>query len=73
MGGIAVRVHGIPRPTHDVDFTVAVQRAGLPRVYEAVQAVRYGTNSTPDNAVVSGVVSNSNRLPVAGGAAIRIS
>ena len=23
MGGIAVRVYGIPRPTHDVDFTIA--------------------------------------------------
>ena len=23
MGGLAVRVHGIPRPTHDVDFTLA--------------------------------------------------
>lgn len=24
MGGIAVRVHGVPRPTYDVDFTVAI-------------------------------------------------
>ena len=23
MGGIAVRAHGIPRPTYDVDFTLA--------------------------------------------------
>src|SRR5712691_992602 len=29
MGGIAVRVHGIPRPTHDVDFTVAMERSRL--------------------------------------------
>ncbi len=29
MGGIAVRIHGIPRPTHDVDFTVAMARQHL--------------------------------------------
>jgi predicted nucleotidyltransferase len=29
MGGIAVRIHGIPRPTHDVDFTVALARQQL--------------------------------------------
>jgi len=29
MGGIAVRIHGIPRPTHDVDFTVALDRERL--------------------------------------------
>jgi hypothetical protein len=27
MGGIAVRTFGIPRPTYDVDFTVAVAQA----------------------------------------------
>ena len=30
MGGIAVRAHGIPRPTQDVDFTVAIERSRLP-------------------------------------------
>jgi hypothetical protein len=29
MGGVAVRIHGIPRPTHDVDFTVALPRERL--------------------------------------------
>lgn len=29
MGGVAVRIHGIPRPTHDVDFTVALARERL--------------------------------------------
>jgi hypothetical protein len=24
IGGIAVRAYGIPRPTYDVDFTVAI-------------------------------------------------
>ena len=31
MGGLAVRVHGIPRPTHDVDFTLAISRESLRR------------------------------------------
>lgn len=32
MGGIAVRVHGIPRPTFDVDFelTISALRDGSP-------------------------------------------
>ena len=34
MGGIAVRVYGIPRPTHDVDFTIALQRSSLPIFFE---------------------------------------
>lgn len=33
MGGIAVRVHGIPRPTHDVDFTISLPRASLPQFF----------------------------------------
>jgi predicted nucleotidyltransferase len=41
MGGIAVRVYGIPRPTHDVDFTLAIPRERLPELYAAVQAQGY--------------------------------
>jgi len=41
MGGMAVRVYGIPRPTHDIDFTVAVPRDRLPELYAAVQALGY--------------------------------
>ncbi len=33
MGGIAVRIHGIPRPTHDVDFTIALPRQSLPQFF----------------------------------------
>lgn len=33
MGGIAVRVHGIPRPTHDVDFTISLPRTSLPQFF----------------------------------------
>lgn len=41
MGGIAVRVYGIPRPTHDVDFTAAIDRDRLGEFYEAVRDAGY--------------------------------
>ena len=41
MGGMAVRVHGIPRPTNDVDFTVAVAREELPILYASLAALGY--------------------------------
>ena len=41
MGGIAVRMHGIPRPTHDVDFTVAIDRKRLPDLYQSVRDLGY--------------------------------
>ena len=31
LGGLAVRVHGIPRPTYDVDFELTVNDRQLPR------------------------------------------
>ncbi|GDX96842.1 hypothetical protein LBMAG47_25070 [Planctomycetia bacterium] len=36
MGGIAVRAHGIPRPTYDVDFTLAVPRDRLGAMFAAI-------------------------------------
>ena len=33
MGGMAVRVHGIPRPTHDLDFTLAIEQDRLPELF----------------------------------------
>lgn len=36
MGGIAVRAHGIPRPTYDVDFTLAVDRDQLGMIFSAI-------------------------------------
>jgi len=36
MGGIAVRAHGIPRPTYDVDFTLAVARERLNDLFAAI-------------------------------------
>jgi hypothetical protein len=41
MGGIAVRVYGIPRPTYDVDITLALERSRLPELYRAVRDLGY--------------------------------
>jgi hypothetical protein len=41
MGGIAVRAYGIPRPTFDVDFTIAIDRSRLVELYQAVSALGY--------------------------------
>jgi predicted nucleotidyltransferase len=37
MGGFAVRVYAIPRPTYDLDFTVAIDSTVLPQLFEAVK------------------------------------
>jgi hypothetical protein len=41
MGGLAVRVYGIPRPTHDMDFTAAIPRSQLAEVYASVEGLGY--------------------------------
>jgi predicted nucleotidyltransferase len=41
MGGLAVRIYGIPRPTYDVDFTVAIPRERLTEFYQACIALGY--------------------------------
>lgn len=41
MGGLAVRVHAVPRATFDVDFTVAVPRGSLPTLYAEVERLGY--------------------------------
>lgn len=41
MGGLTVRVYGIPRPTYDIDFTLAVSRASLPEFYRTLQSLGY--------------------------------
>jgi predicted nucleotidyltransferase len=41
MGGMAVRVYGIPRPTQDIDFTLAIKRTSLPAFFQAVQDLGY--------------------------------
>lgn len=41
MGGIAVRIHGIPRPTYDVDVTIAASSAELNALFEGLEARGY--------------------------------
>jgi len=41
MGGIAVRVYGIPRATYDVDFTAAIDRAALGGLFQRVEDLGY--------------------------------
>ena len=41
MGGIAARVLGIPRPTYDVDFTLAAARDQLPELFDAAEEAGY--------------------------------
>ena len=37
MGGLAVRLHALPRATFDADFTASIPRAALPALYEAAE------------------------------------
>lgn len=41
MGGMAVAAHGLPRPTHDVDFTISLPREQLPDFYAAATELGY--------------------------------
>ena len=41
MGGLAVRVYAIPRPTHDVDITLAIDREQLPELYQNIRSLGY--------------------------------
>lgn len=41
IGGLAVGVHGIPRPTHDLDFTIAIDRSRLTEFFQAVINLGY--------------------------------
>lgn len=41
MGGIAVRIYGIPRPTHDVDFTIAIERDQLSEFFRRATDMGY--------------------------------
>ena len=37
MGGLAVRAHAIPRPTNDVDLTIALSREKLPTWFDQLE------------------------------------
>ncbi len=45
MGGIAVRIHGIPRPTYDVDLTVVADQAALTSFFDAAEELGYEVSS----------------------------
>ena len=60
MGGIAVSVHGVPRPTHDLDFTVSLERPRLPELYAAASQHGY---SVPE-AYASGWIDCVANMPL---------
>ncbi len=41
MGGFAVRVYGVPRPTYDVDLTLMIERERLPALYDEIEREGY--------------------------------
>jgi hypothetical protein len=60
MGGIAVRAHGLPRPTFDVDFVLAVPRERLGDLFTAIEDVGY---TVPDH-YRSGWVDSVGGMPL---------
>lgn len=60
MGGLAVRVHALPRPTFDVDFTVALSREALADLYKEAENLGF---SIPVGQL-SGWVDQVRGLPV---------
>jgi len=55
MGGLAVRAHGIPRPTYDVDVTVLVDRSKLPEMFAAIRQAGYDVPQAYDTGWVDEV------------------
>lgn len=41
MGGIAVRAYAFPRPTYDVDFTLAISEERLPEFFDRCEALGF--------------------------------
>lgn len=60
MGGLAVRIHAIPRPTYDVDFTISIARSELPKFYSAAKRLGYSIPAAQE----SGWVDLVQGLPV---------
>lgn len=60
MGGLAVRMHALPRPTFDVDFTVALPRESLGDLYEAAEALGFSIPASQR----SGWIDQVRGLPV---------
>ena len=47
MGGWAVRMYGLPRPTYDVDFTIAIERERLPELYDTATDIGFMSDKPP--------------------------
>ena len=60
MGGLAVRIHALPRPTFDVDFTASLSRDALSKLYQAAERLGF---SIP-RAQRTGWVDQVHGLPV---------
>lgn len=60
MGGIAVRIHALPRPTFDVDFTVVLARDALPALYQAARSAGF----TIPAAQATGWIDSVRGMPV---------
>uniref|UniRef100_A0A7C2K007 Nucleotidyltransferase family protein n=1 Tax=Schlesneria paludicola TaxID=360056 RepID=A0A7C2K007_9PLAN len=41
MGGLAVRLYGLPRPTYDLDYTILLSRGQLPDLYDRAEELGY--------------------------------
>jgi hypothetical protein len=60
IGGVATRIHGLTRPTFDLDLTIAIQREDLPGLFEAVRDMGY----TVPEAYDSGWVDTVGGMPL---------
>ncbi len=45
MGGLAVRLYGLPRPTFDLDYTILLDREQLPGLFDRVESLGYSVAS----------------------------
>jgi hypothetical protein len=61
MGGLAVRIYALPRPTFDVDFTVSIPRDALPDLYRAAEDLGFSIPPTQ----VEGWLDTVRGMPVA--------
>ena len=60
MGGLAVRVHGIPRPTYDVDLTINADAKQLQTLFAGAEEIGY---TVPD-AYKSGGLDRVADMPI---------
>lgn len=60
MGGFAVRAHGVPRPTYDIDVTIVLERTHLPKLFDRLREQDYSIPETYE----SGWVDELKNLPL---------